>query len=170
MKVAAESSGKDGRCDHAKQDYRSGWADSWIHGRGYTASHPEGIGGTMTISQTAVCGLLLGLFLLWLPSSAGAQGTMLSVMGCRADADELFNKAADLSIDDKVFYEELAKFEKKCKTKEAGSMQSIPRRREQLLAARQERDESLKRLMEAADKFEKTWGPGGYQPHGHFLD
>jgi hypothetical protein len=125
----------------------------------------------MTISRAAVCGLLLGLLLLWFPASAGAQGPMISVLGCRADAEELFNKAADPSIDDKVFYEELAKFEKKCKTKEAGSMQSIPRRREQLLAARQEREQSLNRLMKAADKFEKTWGPGGgYQPHGHFLD
>jgi hypothetical protein len=80
---------------------------------------------------------------------------MISVLGCRADAEELARKAEDSSIDDKVFNDEMAKFQKKCKTREAGSMRSIASSREQFKVQQAELRGSHKNVQKAGTQYEK---------------
>ena len=113
----------------------------------------------MTISRAAVCGLLLGLLLLWLPSGTGAQGNI----DCRAAVDNVFKKAKDLSIKDNVLNDELASLPAKCKVKESDSMLGFPRYRDQIKAQQEEEDGSSRRTEKTA------WAaspPGGGTPPG----
>lgn len=106
----------------------------------------------MTISRMAVGGLLLGLLWLWLPSGVGAQGNV----DCREAVDNLFKKAADLSIDFKTINDELAALPAKCKVKESDSILRLPRYRQQVKAEQEETAESEWRFDRYGKHVEKN--------------
>ena len=113
----------------------------------------------MTISRAAVCGLLLGLLLSWLPSGTGAQGNI----DCRVAVDNVFKKAKDLSIKDNILNDELASLPAKCKVEESDSMLGFPRYRDQIKAQQEEEDGSSRSTEKTA------WAaspPGGGTPPG----
>jgi hypothetical protein len=115
----------------------------------------------MTMSRTAVYGLLLGLLLLllWLPAKSGAQGTV----DCRAAMNNLFVKAADLSIDYKTINDELTSLPVKCKVKESDSVIRLPKYREQIKAEKEEDDRSHGRLEKSANWYNQA---PAYDPNG----
>jgi hypothetical protein len=108
----------------------------------------------MTISRMSVCGFLA--ILLWLPSVAGGQGTKQSDPACRAAMDNLFEQAKDLSIDETVLNDELTKSKAKCGTKEADSIQRLPRFREQIKAQKKELSGSSGRTERSGKAAEKN--------------
>jgi hypothetical protein len=87
----------------------------------------------MTISRMAVCCLLLLATLLWLPSSAGAQGAT----ACREAMEKMTNQAEAPSND------ELARFKAKCGTQEAGSLKNIDFYRNRVKAYREKLAEAV---------------------------
>jgi hypothetical protein len=113
----------------------------------------------MNILRTALYGLLLGLLLLWPPARSGAQGTV----DCRAAVNNLFIKAADLSIDYKIINDELASLPAKCKVKESDSIIKLPKYREQIKAQKEEDDRSHGRLEKSANWYNQapTYDPNG---------
>lgn len=118
----------------------------------------------MTISRTAVCGLLLGLLLLWLPSGVGAQVSK----SCRAAVDNLFMKAEDLSIDFKVINDELTSLSVKCKVQESDSILRLPRYREGIKMNKQEDDSSNGRLEKTTNWYNQAapYDPAGIPGRG----
>jgi hypothetical protein len=106
----------------------------------------------MTISRTAVWGLLLGLLWLWLPSGVGAQGNI----NCRVAVDNLFKKAENLSIDFKAINAELTSLPTNCKVKESDSILRLPRYREQVKAEQEETAESEWRFDRYGKSVEKV--------------
>lgn len=159
VEVADEDSGKDDQSNRADHDCPCIWTDLRIHGRGYTALRQEGIGGTMTISRTAVWVLLLGLLLLWFPSGTEAQVSKK----CREAVDNLFKKAADLSIKDNVINGELTSLSVQCRVQESDSILRLPRYRDGIKMEKQEDDSSNGRLEKTANWYNQaaSYDPGG---------
>ena len=123
LKVTPKSSdiGTQGDSDQTKKRHHK--ANGYrVHGRGYTASHPAGIGGHMKMMRLIPCGLLALLALFWLPVGSGAQGSGQSAGGC-AMPDEtvvarLYKRLA--STEEKELdrlIDELTKLKKNCGAK-----------------------------------------------------
>lgn len=126
----------------------------------------------MTILRLTVCGILLFSGLLWLPLAGWSQGKKWTDKECRVRMEQLFKYAKDPSVDlgevtDNLSIRAGTEFSMYCGIREAKSIKILERQLGDLVAEREQTDESEWRLDKAgkhAENFKSQSSP--YDPSG----